>query len=34
LIHFDDIEYLVIILSTIMLIEIMNDKWLIHVVSI
>jgi len=26
LIHFDDIEYLVIILSTIMLIEIMNDK--------
>jgi len=34
LIHFDDIEYLVIILSTIMLIEIMNDKWLIHVLSI
>jgi len=26
LIYFDNIEYLVIILSTIMLIEIMNDK--------
>jgi len=32
LIYFDNIEYLVIILSTIMLIEIMNNKLLIYVI--